>query len=76
MTTANWTSPVANLAVWELTGTRFTVRAPQDASTFVVERINSLQNWVPVKRGFRKLATAKAYAEALSAQDTPHTPPA
>jgi hypothetical protein len=75
MTTANWTVH-PNFAVWILEGTRFTVFAPQYAKTFVVERLNRINNRVPVKRGFRKLATAKAYAEALSAQDTPYTPPA
>jgi hypothetical protein len=62
MTKPVWTTPNPNSAVWHLDGTPYRVWAPQDTRTFVVERINSLGNPVPVKRGFRKLATAKAFA--------------
>lgn len=59
----NWTTPNPRSAVWHLAGTRWQVWAPQDTKTFVVQRINEAGNPVPVKRGFRTLATAQAYAE-------------
>lgn len=59
----NWEILNFNSAVWHLTNTPYCVWAPQDAKTFVVQRINIMGNRVAVKRGFRKLASAKAYAE-------------
>ena len=69
MCKATWSRPHSR-AVWHLNETPYRVWAPEDKRTFVVLRrlgddeASCLSHgFVTIKRGFRKLATAQAFAE-------------